>query len=768
MKIGLLGNMNNNNFSLMRILRNEGYDAHLFLFNNEFFFPEEDSQNLSKWNEFIHNLEVSNGKPDILFLNKEFLRDKLRTFDFLIGNGISPYILKKIDRKLNIFMPYGEGIEHINENTDNLSEIIFSKKMLNFPKILWFKICSFLQYRSLDNCDSITTFNLHNFSLNTFKKLGVIPNIMPIFPLYEEKVYKTDELLINKIRKLPKSSVKIFSHVAHFWKNLPYKNYMDGLGKRNNWLIEGVKKYYSLPYKKDVYVILTEYGPDVSETKKLISKYELEKNFLWIPKLKRSEIYNIIDQCDLGSSEFANMFWGSCGWEFINRGKNFFHQLSVQERYLEKNIKLPNFINVNKPKDIADYLLKFDKKKEIKKGRENKKWYIHFKKEYISNLKNEIYNYKKYNKIRISFIIGSLNLGGTEKHLLSLINNLDRKIFNIDLFLLNEEGTLYNELNGYIRVIKPKKPIFNKFQHMINFFKVLYFIYMFQPKIIHCFLPQSYIFGGLIGWILKHKNIVMSRRSLNNYQEKYKFIPIKSIEGFLHSKVKCALGNSKAVINQLKKEGVKSSKLKLIYNGILTNNENTKVNTKYYKGLKKTNTLIFSVIANLIPYKNHKMVIRAAEKLLKETNNFKILFVGSGSIDYSNSLKALIEQSNLTNNIIFKKQSLEVDIYFRMSDVGISSSDEEGFSNSIIEYLHFGKPVIATKVGGNLDVINRKNGFLIDKNNHDQLYKVMKYLLLNTDKIKELSAQAIRDSKKYNFKKMIDQYTKLYTHICKS
>ena len=103
-----------------------------------------------------------------------------------------------------------------------------------------------------------------------------------------------------------------------------------------------------------------------------------------------------------------------------------------------------------------------------------------------------------------------------------------------------------------------------------------------------------------------------------------------------------------------------------------------------------------------------------------------------------------------------------------MSDIGISSSDEEGFSNSIIEYLHFGKPVIATKVGGNLDVINNKNGFLIDKNNHDQLYKVMKYLLFNRHKIKELSAQAIKDSKKYNFKKMIDQYTKLYTNICKS
>ena len=70
-------------------------------------------------------------------------------------------------------------------------------------------------------------------------------------------------------------------------------------------------------------------------------------------------------------------------------------------------------------------------------------------------------------------------MGGTEKHLLSLINNLDRKIFNIDLFLLNEEGTLFKELNGFVRIIKPKQPIFTKFEHTINFFRVLT---IFKPK----------------------------------------------------------------------------------------------------------------------------------------------------------------------------------------------------------------------------------------------------------------------------------------------
>ena len=89
-----------------------------------------------------------------------------------------------------------------------------------------------------------------------------------------------------------------------------------------------------------------------------------------------------------------------------------------------------------------------------------------------------------------------------------------------------------------------------------------------KPDIIHCFLPQSYIFGGFIGLLLNHKNVIMSRRSLNTYQRKYKIIPLRKIEKFLHKYSNIILANSKAVYSELIEEGVKEEKLKLIYNGV--------------------------------------------------------------------------------------------------------------------------------------------------------------------------------------------------------
>ena len=65
MKIALLGNMNNNNFAIMRHLRSIGLDAYLILMNNEkdpktnHFHPYHDTWNYDKWKKFIYQSSIS-------------------------------------------------------------------------------------------------------------------------------------------------------------------------------------------------------------------------------------------------------------------------------------------------------------------------------------------------------------------------------------------------------------------------------------------------------------------------------------------------------------------------------------------------------------------------------------------------------------------------------------------------------------------------------------------------------------------------------------
>ena len=149
----------------------------------------------------------------------------------------------------------------------------------------------------------------------------------------------------------------------------------------------------------------------------------------------------------------------------------------------------------------------------------------------------------------------------------------------------------------------------------------------------------------------------MSRRSLNYYQHNFKLLPVKKLELFLHKKIKLIIANAKAVKKNLINEGAPEEKVKLIYNGFIKPKKEIGIssdNLKKKLGIKK-NTFVFLVLANLIPYKNHKLVIEAVDSLRKIVKKeFKVIFLGSGKDAYKKFLKNLIKKKKL-KNILFLK-----------------------------------------------------------------------------------------------------------------
>ncbi len=130
MKIALIGNMNNNNFALMRYFRSLGVDAHLFLFSDDgigdhrHFRPDCDTWDIDQWKPYIHRLSVPNspialfgawgrfarqifGKHKQALLDvypaKFNVEDVRAEYDVLIGTGISPAVFLQYRRCLDIF-----------------------------------------------------------------------------------------------------------------------------------------------------------------------------------------------------------------------------------------------------------------------------------------------------------------------------------------------------------------------------------------------------------------------------------------------------------------------------------------------------------------------------------------------------------------------------------------------------------------------------------------------------------------------------------------
>ena len=306
--------------------------------------------------------------------------------------------------------------------------------------------------------------------------------------------------------------------------------------------------------------------------------------------------------------------------------------------------------------------------------------------------------------------------------------------------------------------LKRKKNFLNLiFYYFFLPFHLVRTLLHFKPSIIHFYLPQAYILGGFLTYLFSSKKFIMSRRSLNFYQNKYPKI-LKTFEIILHKKMDLIIGNSLAVCNQLKKEEkVDKKKCLLIYNGI-----NSIVHNKSQNNTKVS----ILCIANFIPYKNHVMLIKACCKL-PEHLNWQLILVGKDSYNLVAKLKSLVKKKSLQNKFKFLNQELNLAPLLEKSDIGVLTSDEEGFSNSILEYMNYSLPVIATNVGGNREsIFDNKNGFLIDKNNVDQLTKKLKVLITDKGLRKRMGVESKRLINKYfEIKDCIQKYKKVYTFI---
>ena len=366
----------------------------------------------------------------------------------------------------------------------------------------------------------------------------------------------------------------------------------------------------------------------------------------------------------------------------------------------------------------------------------------------------------------ILIFIGSLNIGGTEKQLLNISKEL-RKDFKFKIFTVQEKGFLSKKFEKLgIEVMEPKfkrkkKSIFNIiFFYIFLFIDILKIYLILKPKVVHYYLPHSYVLGGFLALFFKKTKYIMSRRSLNNYQKKYLFI--NKIETFLHKRMNIIIANSKEIKKQLvETEKITENKCKIIYNGISINQ----------RKLPNKNTELIKLIcvANLLPYKNHAMILKALSRIpAKYQWNLHLIGNTDGSV--FKNLNKVIKKNNLINKVFFHGQQENPDTFLLSSDIALLTSDEEGFSNSILEYLNSSLPVIATNVGGNSESVrNNINGFLVAKGNYKELSEKIVYLFDNPNIRKRMGEEGYRIvSQEFSIEKCIKEYKNLYNKLIRN
>jgi len=174
-------------------------------------------------------------------------------------------------------------------------------------------------------------------------------------------------------------------------------------------------------------------------------------------------------------------------------------------------------------------------------------------------------------------------------------------------------------------------------------------------------------------------------------------------------------------------------KFTVIYNGRNPYNANpNEIRNQKIKWDIKSNEKIIGMTCQLIKRKHTEDLITVFTRIHYDHPDWKIVIAGEGP--ELSKLKKLVNDLSLDDKVIFAGFTHDPVFTASCYDIAMSTSENEGFPNTIVEYFSVGKPVISTDVGGVSEIIkDRKNGILVNFGNLRELETAILELIKNEE-----------------------------------
>ena len=364
-------------------------------------------------------------------------------------------------------------------------------------------------------------------------------------------------------------------------------------------------------------------------------------------------------------------------------------------------------------------------------------------------------------------LVGSFHQGGSERQATQLTRLLrEDKTHNIYLAALNNEGVLKSEVErlGFADIPEFKLSSFYDLNFLKQIRRCARYIKENNIEIVHTHDFYSNVFGIAAARLAKVKLKIASKRETSGMRSDAQ----KYIEGKIFKTADAIVANSIAVKNYLVAGGVPSEKIRVIYNGL--DLERLKpIETDRQKICETLNLPVegrlkfITLVANLRhAVKNQPMFLRAAQKVLRKIPDAHFVLAGEG--DLKNDLENLARELKIESNTHFIGRCTRVPELLAVSSVGVLTSFAEGFSNSILEYMAAGLPVVATAVGGAAEaIIETETGFIVESDDDEAMAERLIEILRNEAKIAALGEKGRRVVEaKFSLRNQLEETLSLY------
>ncbi len=342
-------------------------------------------------------------------------------------------------------------------------------------------------------------------------------------------------------------------------------------------------------------------------------------------------------------------------------------------------------------------------------------------------------------KIRIVFVLGKLDNGGTEGQFMETIRRLNRDRFEISVLAFPRHGKLREEIES-LRIpltclgfsgLKGKFHPVAYWQLCALIWKMVRYFRCERPHIVQSYLFWANIYGCIAAKIAGVNIMITGRRGIvETYRMKWHYRWLNNLSNWWATLI---LTNSHFIRQHCleHEKCIHAEKIAVIHNGIDCRRYNLK---QRHNDIKHAFDIppkhhVIGIVGNLRPCKGHSDFLQAASSVLHTHPQTVFVIVGrDGGI--RSSLERFAEDLGIRGSIIFTGERNDIPSLLSMFDILVSSSLTESLSNAILEGMAAGKPVVATQVGGNPEIIeHERTGLLVAPGNAEQMAKAIVRLL---------------------------------------
>lgn len=170
------------------------------------------------------------------------------------------------------------------------------------------------------------------------------------------------------------------------------------------------------------------------------------------------------------------------------------------------------------------------------------------------------------------------------------------------------------------------------------------------------------------------------------------------------------------------------------------------------------------LVANLRPVKRIEDLLQAAAIARREVAGLRIVVAGAASDrDYAATLRQLAGSLELSNAVHFLPSTNRPLDLMRQCDIGVLTSESEGLSNTLMEYMSCGLPVVCSNVGGNPELVTHgRHGFLYPAGDFRALAGHLVKLASDTGLRREMGAHGVERMAEFSPDRMVDAQVEVY------